>query len=141
MNYLNLVSDLREVTATVIAAQGKSKSPPPRLWLLMASAWVKLTMPWRIVYWLSGAYLLADRRHEVFELIRQAAQLPRARKKQGAEAWTLRLLGEMHFHQDPPSASLPHWGCVRSRPSVIMNLACCIAGLTKWSGHVPPCLP
>jgi hypothetical protein len=98
-------------------------------------------VPWRIVYWLSGVYLPADRRHEVSELIRRAVQLPRARKKRGAEAWTLRLPGEMHFHQDLPSASLPPWGCVRPRPSVIMNSASCIAGWTKWSRHVPPCPP
>ncbi len=57
---------------------------------------------WRVVYWVSEAYPLPDRKAEVLELVRRAVQLSGAHKERGAQAWTLRLLGEIHSHQDPP---------------------------------------
>jgi tetratricopeptide (TPR) repeat protein len=58
----------------------------------------------RRLAWLSEAYLLAGRWHEAMDLAVQALDLARAHKERGHEAWSLRLLGEIHAQQDPPAA-------------------------------------
>ena len=54
------------------------------------------------VGWLSEAYLLAGRVDDAVELAGRALDLSRAHKERGFEAWTLRLLGEIALHRDPP---------------------------------------
>lgn len=54
------------------------------------------------VTWLSEAYLLAGRIDQATEFARRALGLSRDRKQRGYQAWTLRLLGEITSHQDPP---------------------------------------
>jgi class 3 adenylate cyclase/tetratricopeptide (TPR) repeat protein len=54
------------------------------------------------VAWLGETYLLAHRRKEALTYATRALELSRARKERGNEAWTLRLLGEMAAHCDPP---------------------------------------
>ena len=51
---------------------------------------------------LSEAYLLAGRTDDAVELAGRALDLSRAQKERGFEAWTLRLLGEIALHRDPP---------------------------------------
>ena len=51
---------------------------------------------------LSEAYLLAGRMDEAVELAGRALDLSREQKERGCEAWTLRLLGEIALHRDPP---------------------------------------
>jgi class 3 adenylate cyclase/tetratricopeptide (TPR) repeat protein len=51
---------------------------------------------------LSEAYLLAGRMDDATELAGRALELTRAHTERGFEAWTLRLLGEIHSHRDPP---------------------------------------
>jgi tetratricopeptide (TPR) repeat protein len=58
------------------------------------------------VTYLSEAYLLAGRLAEARQLAGQALELSRERKERGHEAWTLRLLGEIHAHRQPPEAEL-----------------------------------
>jgi tetratricopeptide (TPR) repeat protein len=52
--------------------------------------------------WHSEAYLLAGRMDDALTLAQRALDLSRARKEQGRLAWTLRLLGDIHGHHDPP---------------------------------------
>src|SRR5262249_2751475 len=54
------------------------------------------------VGYVSEAYLLAGRMQEAVQLAGRALDLARAQKERGHEAWTLRLLGEIAAHQDPP---------------------------------------
>ena len=54
------------------------------------------------VGWLSEAHLLAGRMDDAAELGGRALDLSRAHKERGFEAWTLRLLGEIYSHRDPP---------------------------------------
>jgi tetratricopeptide (TPR) repeat protein len=70
-----------------------------------ASMGVTAYHQWRVVYWLSEAYPLVDRTGEGLEVVRRAVQLSRAHKERGAEAWTLRLLGERHWHQESPEVA------------------------------------
>ena len=51
---------------------------------------------------LSEAYLLAGRMDDAVELAGRALDLSREQKERGWEAWTLRLLGEIASHRDPP---------------------------------------
>jgi len=55
------------------------------------------------VGWLSEAYLLARRTQDATELAGRALALSRKHKERGNEAWTLRLLGEIHAQLDPPA--------------------------------------
>jgi class 3 adenylate cyclase/tetratricopeptide (TPR) repeat protein len=57
----------------------------------------------RRVAWLSEAYLLAGRRNEAMDLAVRALDLARAHQERGHEAWSLRLLGDIHTQQDPPA--------------------------------------
>jgi tetratricopeptide (TPR) repeat protein len=57
----------------------------------LASLWIA---------WLSEGYLLAGRLANAMPLARQALDLARDGRERGCEAWALRLLGEMHAHQD-----------------------------------------
>jgi class 3 adenylate cyclase/tetratricopeptide (TPR) repeat protein len=57
----------------------------------------------RRVAWLSEAYLLAGRGDEAMSAARRALDLSHAHKERGHEAWSLRLLGEIHARQDPPA--------------------------------------
>ena len=50
------------------------------------------------------AYLLTGHMDEATGLARSALAFARARKARGNEAYALRLLGEIHAHQDPPAA-------------------------------------
>jgi tetratricopeptide (TPR) repeat protein len=52
---------------------------------------------------LSEAYLLAGRRNEAMDLAVRALDLARAHQERGHEAWSLRLLGDIHTQQDPPA--------------------------------------
>jgi tetratricopeptide (TPR) repeat protein len=54
----------------------------------------------------SEAYLLAGRIQEAVQLAGRALDLARTHKERGHEAWTLRLLGEIAAHQDPPEIEL-----------------------------------
>jgi class 3 adenylate cyclase/tetratricopeptide (TPR) repeat protein len=56
----------------------------------------------RVAY-LSEGYLLAERTEEAFRLAERALTLSRDHKERGNEAWTLRLLGEIASHQNPPA--------------------------------------
>jgi tetratricopeptide (TPR) repeat protein len=49
---------------------------------------------------LSKAHLLGGRGEEAMPLARQALDLARDGRERGCEAWALRLLGEIHSHQD-----------------------------------------
>jgi class 3 adenylate cyclase/tetratricopeptide (TPR) repeat protein len=55
----------------------------------------------RWVAYLSEAYLLTGHMDEAMGLARSALALARDLKAQGNEAYALRLLGEIHAHQDP----------------------------------------
>ena len=57
----------------------------------------------RWVAYLSEAYLLTGHLEEATGLARSALALARDRKARGNEAYALRLLGEIHAHQDPPT--------------------------------------
>ena len=50
----------------------------------------------------SEGYLLAGRPDDALELAERALGLSRAQKERGFEAWTVRLLGEIASHRDPP---------------------------------------
>jgi tetratricopeptide (TPR) repeat protein len=52
------------------------------------------------IAWLSEGYMLADRLANAMPLARQALDLARDGRERGCEAWALRLLGEIHSHQD-----------------------------------------
>jgi tetratricopeptide (TPR) repeat protein len=58
----------------------------------------------RWVAYLSEAYLLTGHMDEATGLARSALAFARAHKARGNEAYALRLLGEIHAHQDPPAA-------------------------------------
>ena len=51
---------------------------------------------------LSEAYLLAGRIQEATQLASRALDFSRVHKERGNQAWALRLLGDIHFHRDPP---------------------------------------
>ena len=57
----------------------------------------------RRLAWLGEAYLLAGRIDEAMPLAMRALDLARAHKERGHEAWSLRLLGEVHGQQHPPA--------------------------------------
>jgi class 3 adenylate cyclase/tetratricopeptide (TPR) repeat protein len=56
--------------------------------------------------WLGEAYLLAGRREEANQVASRSLSMARDKKERGYEAWTLRLLGEISTHKDPPEAQL-----------------------------------
>ena len=56
----------------------------------------------RIVAGLAEGYLRAGRTDEALDLAGRALDLSRAQKERSIEAWTLRLLGEIASHRDPP---------------------------------------
>src|SRR5439155_451530 len=58
----------------------------------------------RWVAYLSEAYLWTGHMDEATGLARSALAFARDRKARGNEAYALRLLGEIHAHQDPPAA-------------------------------------
>ena len=53
--------------------------------------------------WLGEAYLLEGRLDDALERAQQAVSLARRHRERGHEAWSLRLLGEIASHRDPPS--------------------------------------
>jgi tetratricopeptide (TPR) repeat protein len=53
---------------------------------------------------LGEAYLLADCLDEAITQAQRALHLSRTHQEQGHEAWALRLLGEIHAHQEPAAA-------------------------------------
>jgi tetratricopeptide (TPR) repeat protein len=53
---------------------------------------------------LGEAYLLAGRSEGAAELAGRAFDLSVCRKERGHQAWSLRLLGEVAAHRDPPDA-------------------------------------
>jgi class 3 adenylate cyclase/tetratricopeptide (TPR) repeat protein len=55
---------------------------------------------------LGEVYLLADRLDEAITQAQRALHLSRTYQEQGHEAWALRLLGEIHAHQEPAAAEL-----------------------------------
>ena len=57
----------------------------------------------RRVAYLSEAYLLTGHMDEAMGLAQSTLAFARELKAQGNEAYTLRLLGEIHVHQDPPA--------------------------------------
>jgi tetratricopeptide (TPR) repeat protein len=64
-----------------------------------------------LVY-LGEAYVLADRLEQALEFAGRALTLTRERGQRGYEAWTLRLLGEVASHHDPPYVAVAegHYG-------------------------------
>src|SRR5262249_27175997 len=54
--------------------------------------------------WASEVYLRAGHVTDAHTLAVQALTLSRKRKERGAEAWTLRLLGDIAMHGDLPEA-------------------------------------
>jgi class 3 adenylate cyclase/tetratricopeptide (TPR) repeat protein len=59
---------------------------------------------WRtpLIAHLGEAYLLASRPEDAFTIAERGLALSRERGHRGSEAWTLRALGEIAFHGDPP---------------------------------------
>ncbi len=57
---------------------------------------------------LSEAYLHAGRTPDALEAADRALALSREHKERGHEAWTLRLLGEIHGSYDPPKFETAH---------------------------------
>ena len=55
----------------------------------------------RIIF-VSEAYLLAGRLQDAYTHAMQALEASHARQEHGNQAWTLRLLGEIAAHRDPP---------------------------------------
>jgi tetratricopeptide (TPR) repeat protein len=55
---------------------------------------------------LGEVYLLADRLDEAITRAQRALHLSRIHQEQGHEAWALRLLGEIHAHQEPAAVEL-----------------------------------
>jgi tetratricopeptide (TPR) repeat protein len=53
------------------------------------------------VSWLSEAYMLAGRLEDAIALAGRALDLCREHEERGHQAWSHRLLGEIHSHQDP----------------------------------------
>jgi tetratricopeptide (TPR) repeat protein len=56
--------------------------------------------------WLSEAYLRLSRLDEALALAVRGLEVCRAQAQQGAQAWALRLLGEIYAHRQPPQAEL-----------------------------------
>jgi tetratricopeptide (TPR) repeat protein len=56
------------------------------------------------IVWLSEAYLRAGRIEDATQLAERALTHTRHHKERGSEAWTLRLLGEIHAYGDPLEA-------------------------------------
>jgi tetratricopeptide (TPR) repeat protein len=56
--------------------------------------------------WLSEAYLRLDRLDEALALALRGLEFCRMHAQQGEQAWTLRLLGEIHAHRHPPETAL-----------------------------------
>jgi tetratricopeptide (TPR) repeat protein len=54
--------------------------------------------------WVSEVYLLAGHVADAHTLAVQALALAREHKERGIETWTLRLLGDIVMHRDPPEA-------------------------------------
>ena len=53
--------------------------------------------------WLSEASLRLGRLDEALALALRGLEVCRAHAQQGDQAWTLRLLGEIHAHRQPPA--------------------------------------
>jgi tetratricopeptide (TPR) repeat protein len=60
----------------------------------------------RVHVWLSEAYLRLGRLDEALALAMRSLEICRMQARQGDQAWTMRLLGEIHAHRQP-SASEP----------------------------------
>jgi len=60
---------------------------------------------------LSEGYLLAGRLDDAIRFAKYALDLSHKHQERGHQAWTLRLLGEIHSHRDPPEveASEAHY--------------------------------
>jgi class 3 adenylate cyclase len=56
--------------------------------------------------WLSEACLCLGRLDEALAVAMRGLEFCRAHARQGEQAWTLRLLGEIHAHRQPPQAKL-----------------------------------
>jgi class 3 adenylate cyclase/tetratricopeptide (TPR) repeat protein len=56
--------------------------------------------------WVSEVYLRAGHLADAHTLAMQALALAREHQERGTEAWTLRLLGDIAMHHDPPQAEL-----------------------------------
>jgi class 3 adenylate cyclase/tetratricopeptide (TPR) repeat protein len=54
------------------------------------------------IVWASEAYLVAGQREDAIPLAWRALELTRNQKQRGVQAWTLRLLGEIVRHREPP---------------------------------------
>ena len=54
------------------------------------------------VAWLGETYLLASRTADALTCALRALELSRTHKERGHQAWTLRLLGDIAMHRDPP---------------------------------------
>jgi class 3 adenylate cyclase/tetratricopeptide (TPR) repeat protein len=54
------------------------------------------------IAWLGEAYRLADRMEDAMDRVQQALDLSLRHGERGYRAWALRLLGEIHAHEDPP---------------------------------------
>ena len=53
--------------------------------------------------WLAEAYLLEGRLDDARQRAQEAVSLARRHQERGHEAWSLRLLGDIASHRDPPS--------------------------------------
>jgi tetratricopeptide (TPR) repeat protein len=56
--------------------------------------------------WLGEGYMLAGRLEEAMQLGQQALEFTRARKRQGYQAYALRLLGDIAARRMPPEVDL-----------------------------------
>src|SRR5262249_53920734 len=54
--------------------------------------------------WVSEVYLRAGHMADAHTLATHVLALSRERQERGTEAWTLRLLGDIVMHRDPPEA-------------------------------------
>jgi tetratricopeptide (TPR) repeat protein len=69
----------------------------------------------RVHVWLSEAYLRLGRLDEAWAVAERGLECCRMYTQQGEQAWTLRLLGEIHVHRHPRRPSRPkpptmrHW--------------------------------
>jgi tetratricopeptide (TPR) repeat protein len=60
----------------------------------------------RVHVWLSEAYLRLGRLDEALAVAARGLELCRMHARQADQAWTLRLLSEIHGHRQPPEAEL-----------------------------------
>ena len=79
--------------ALPLLERGLEQPQPPGIWGLAALFPV----------WLGEGYVLAGRLEEAMQLGQQALEVTRTQKRQGYQAYALRLLGDIAAHRTPPA--------------------------------------